>query len=504
MPSSCSASAAPRRWRKTRTPARSSCPRRHRCGICAPRSARCCASRPPRCSTCISRGLGAGGSGENASLDAWGLVEAGAARTTWTLWANARARSRRARAARGVRTRGLEDPWRKGPAWTVDSRGVRTPRGYATLLTHLRVAVTRRDKESFDRFAQNLAELTGNAPAVLAATMLHKRKTVTAAQTSILAHALYGLARRVLPAQNSDLFESADEVVALLYARDPKVKQEWSVEVHDGSCAISLRRLVDPVEAVVDDATVVASRAAAATRLSLSAGDAAALPRASARHRRIAFAPQPGDAGYTLVLRGFDVNAFDRSAAREALDWLEGVLRDDEAAFRRKKRAERLQTLPTLSLKQAASDVPRVCVDEDGLPAVFVGTQQCGSGLVMFRPLKGQTTFDPHELANKLGDATTPAVFTAPVRRPKELIIHCVDTSNSMFSDRFSAAAPAVASIDLTIERPAPPRQVDVLEDLVRFRRMLPDAFDVFRTKYLAGGATERRALECWSFESRR
>ena len=35
---------------------------------------------------------------------------------------------------------------------------------YATLLTHLRVAVTRRDKESFDRFAQNLAELTGNAP----------------------------------------------------------------------------------------------------------------------------------------------------------------------------------------------------------------------------------------------------------------------------------------------------------------------------------------------------
>ena len=214
--------------------------------------------------------------------------------------------------------------------------------------------------------------------------------------------------------------------------------------------------------------------------------------RARPRHRRIAFAPPA--AGYTLVLRGFDVNP-DTSAAREALDWLEGVLRDDEAAFRRKKRAERLQTLPTLSLKQAASDVPRVCVDEDGLPAVFVGTQQCGSGLVMFRPLKGQVTFDPHELANKLGDAaTTPAAFTAPVRRPKELIIHCVDTSNSMFSDRFSAAAPAVASTAALTA--APPRQVDVLQDLVRFRRMLPDAFDVFRTKYLAGGATERRALE--------
>ena len=35
-----------------------------------------------------------------------------------------------------------------------------------------------------------------------------------------------------------------------------------------------------------------------------------------------------------------------------------------------------------------------------------------------------------------------------------------------------------------------------MIQDLVRFRRMLPDAFDVFRTKYLAGGATERRALE--------
>ena len=42
----------------------------------------------------------------------------------------------------------------------------------------------------------------------------------------------------------------------------------------------------------------------------------------------------------------------------------------------------------------------------------------------------------------------------------------------------------------------APPRQVDVLQDLIRFRRMLPDAFDVFRTKYLAGGTAERRALE--------
>ena len=214
----------------------------------------------------ISQAASCGGSGETASLDAWGLVEADAARTTWTLWANARALTSTPD-GRGFQdpNGGLEDPWRKGPAWTVDASDVRTPRGYATLLTHLRVAVTRRDKESFDRFAQNLAELTGNAPAVLAATMLHKRKTVTAAQTSILAHALYGLARRVLPAQNSDLFESADEVVALLYARDPKVKQEWSVEVHDGSCAISLRRLVDPVEAVVDDATVVASRAATAT-----------------------------------------------------------------------------------------------------------------------------------------------------------------------------------------------------------------------------------------------
>ena len=55
-------------------------------------------------------------------------------------------------------------------------------------------------------------------------------------------------------------------------------------------------------------------------------------------------------------------------------------------------------------------------------------------------------------------------------------------------------AAPAVTSTAALTA--APPRQVDVIQDLVRFRRMLPDAFDVFRTKYLAGGATERRALE--------
>ncbi|KAH8076720.1 hypothetical protein JL721_744 [Aureococcus anophagefferens] len=386
----------------------------------------------------LGTGLGDGSDGNALSLDAWGLVSEGPDRTEWAVWAHAH------HGLGDFLKKSTTDVWNDGEAWHPRPDGqltrlaIQSRRGRAALLSTLRVVCTRREESLFERFVENLAELTCCPPAVLAAYAIRKRKAVSGAQTRCLATALFSLARSLLP-------ESVKDAQRLPGGPDYE-------------------------EGTFDDVT-----------------DAAALPRAPPLTRRLALL---GSEVSRIHLVNSEAPAFEGAVA--ARGWLASVWDVSKPAFVLKRSAEKLVTLPPLCLQKNAFDAPRLCVDEERLPAVFLGTVACGSGLQMFRPHSGNCNFDPHELAKKLGDTATSAAASTSARDIKEMIVCCIDTSNSMSKSRFSAAAPAADPG--RIERPAP-RADDVVATLHRFRRSRPFCFGVLRSRFLAGGSSQRVAL---------
>ncbi|KAH8067381.1 hypothetical protein JL720_12419 [Aureococcus anophagefferens] len=434
------------------------------------------ASGPSVISHLASDGLGTGGEGDALSLDAWGLVNEGLDRTEWAVWAHAHHSGDHVE---------IEEEWRDGLPWHPRPDGqftrlaIQTRRGRAALLSTLRVVCMRRDEGLFERFAENLAELTCCPPAVLAAYTLHKRAAVSGAQTRCLATALFSLARSLLPESVKDA---------------GRVQSQWP----DHLCSLSYEPLQDPVVIEVEGEEVYASRAVAprAARTTKRAPSTASRTprrsRAPPLQRRLALL---GSDVSWIHLVNCEAPAFE--GAKAARGWLASVWDVSKPAFVLKRSAEKLVTLPTLCLQKNAFDAPRLCVDEERLPAVFLGTVPCGSGLQMFRPHSGKCDFDPHELAKKLGDTATSAAASTSARPPKEMIVCCIDTSNSMSNARFKAAAPAADSG--RIERPAP-RADDVVATLHRFRRSRPFCFGL--EGHASGeGATAKLIREAISVE---
>ncbi|KAJ7155009.1 hypothetical protein C8R46DRAFT_1226970 [Mycena filopes] len=342
-----------------------------------------------------------------------------------------------------------------------------TPRGIAALLSSLYVfahSVAQKGSVGEQRVLALAFAVLRFPPAIRTLAGLIMNKVPRPEEKAALAEALFcGLKEfssrgpQVITSRDDRRFETVRILLAYIASAAPDATnpipalvEKRAVEEISLVCALSRKRLVDPVymdstlaERSVAGLYIPGGALYRPTHTGLARAGITEVPDSDVLRRLL---PRVRDLGASvstmLVLRVEDIGA----APREMMAPLDSAARDFVAAIRRANQGDLVSQGP-LELKSVDVVPPRIVVDQEGLLAVFTG-RGCGTtrdvNFSVLRSNGGDTEVDVNDVSHalqkviegrKVEDTWHVDCFgevSAVSRPPDEAVVLCLDLSESM------------------------------------------------------------------------
>ncbi|CEL93368.1 unnamed protein product [Vitrella brassicaformis CCMP3155] len=322
---------------------------------------------------------------------------------------------------------------------------MQTPKGVSDLLASLYVLAEKADASSINKLTGHLRAVVSFPPAVYAMRVILSAKTGTAKQIgsadkALVARVMWKLLREMAPSTIPDeqLFEHSRVLLHVLPSRG--LSQDGDTEAYRKvplTCATSHARLTRPVysENVQESNLTVRDRLmklySGLRDESMSSSSSSSVPSPS-KHMALLLQATPPSCMEVLVWlppedEAMEEGEMDTALRSLAYQW--DMVKKDAA---RPREVTCLQLVSPAALGQAQA--PALTIDEDLRTAVYRGMEPCGSGRVMYRPLRGcELVFDLQQLADKVSSHVGEMGEGELVERHiNEAIIVVLDCSSSM------------------------------------------------------------------------